>query len=49
MRFTGRILHQQGRRAHTPPLPRPTAFTKSRENTGFTEYLAPEHPHNPLL
>lgn len=43
------FLHKQGRRAHTPPLPHPTAFTKYPENTGFTEYLTPNTPHNPLL
>ncbi len=43
------FLHKQGRRTRAPPLPRPTVFTKSRENTGFTEYLTPNTPHNPLL
>ena len=49
VRFTGRVFAQT-----EPPHPRsptapPTAFTKFPENTGFTEHLTPEHPHNPLL
>ena len=43
------FLHKQGRRTRAPPLPHPAAFTKSPENTGFTEYLTPNTPHNPLL
>lgn len=43
------FLRIQGHRTRAPPLARPTAFTKSPENTGFTEYLTPNTPHNPLL
>lgn len=43
------FLRKKNHRTHAPPLPRPTAFTKSPENTGFTEYLTPNTPHNPLL
>ena len=41
------FLHKQGRRTRAPPLPHPAAFTKSPENTGFTEHLTPEHPAQP--
>ena len=41
------FLPKQGRRTRAPPLPHPAAFTKYPENTGFTEYLTPEHPAQP--
>ena len=43
------FLHKKNHRTCAPPLTRPTVFTKSPKNTGFTEYLTPNTPHNPLL